>query len=192
MEKLVLYGFALSTFTRTARMVCIEKGIDYRLENPALGDESYLKLHPFRKMPALRHDGQTLFETLAIASYVDSLREEPALEPARPFERAIMLQWISALNDVAYADVVGGLVHEQTPEALEAARARLSVVDRRLSSVDFLAGDRLTLADLFLAPMVAFAARTSGRESLLRGMENLDSWFARIAERKSFRETEPG
>ena len=55
MADVVIYGPSPSTYVRTARLACAEKGITHVLEPLDLGSEAHAKLHPFRKIPAMRH-----------------------------------------------------------------------------------------------------------------------------------------
>jgi len=54
MRQIELFGFAGSTYVRTARMVCEEKNIDYRLRPLEFRQESHRALHRFLRMPARR------------------------------------------------------------------------------------------------------------------------------------------
>jgi len=50
-----IIGSIRSTYTRTACMVCEEKGIEYVLTERPLHAPEILAIHPFGKMPVLRH-----------------------------------------------------------------------------------------------------------------------------------------
>ena len=90
MADIIIYGAAMSTYVRTARMACEEKGVVYDLlEVDHLSDE-YREVHPFAKMPAMRHGDFVLYETDAIARYVDEAFEGPPLQPADVRARARM------------------------------------------------------------------------------------------------------
>ena len=72
----VLFGATYSVYTRVARLALHEKGVAHRFEevdifDPAGPPASYLGRQPFARIPALEHDGFTLYETVAIAQYVD-------------------------------------------------------------------------------------------------------------------------
>lgn len=191
MPTLEILGFAPSTYTRTARMICLEKGVSHSLEPLEFRAESHRALHPFLKMPVLRHGSLVLFETLAIAVYVDTAFPGPALQPADPEAQARMFGWISAQIDYLYPALVGELAKSETPaaEALAAARDCLAVFETALTANPYVAGDTLSLADLYLAPMIAFAeAHTSGPEAL-RDMPGLAAWQKRIWDRPSFEAT---
>jgi glutathione S-transferase len=53
-------------------------------------------------VPILDHDGFRVYETAAIAAYVDEASTGPVLQPANARERARMNQWISALAAPAW------------------------------------------------------------------------------------------
>jgi len=200
MTDVTVYGFSASTFVRTARLALEEKGVDYVLEPHMPHDEVMATLHPFGKIPAFRHSEMTLFETSAIATYVDDHFDGPALQPADVVGRARMHQWISAYNDNGAPSIVPIIVHrlvfDAPDEALIAdrtpkARKALEVFDGALAEGEWLTGDTLTLADLFLAPPVFYLPMISEGAALLDGLENLDRWYRAISARASFTATMP-
>lgn len=67
MTDVVIYGFAQSSYVRTTRLVCEEKGVAYELAPVEFGSPAHLELHPFGKIPAFRHGDLVLHETSAIA-----------------------------------------------------------------------------------------------------------------------------
>src|ERR1700730_3052191 len=85
-----------------ARMACIEKGVPYTLDPVTPHGEEILRLHPFGRIPALRHGDFTLYEGRAILHYIDERFRGPHVTPADLRGRARMEQWISAIN--AYFD----------------------------------------------------------------------------------------
>jgi glutathione S-transferase len=105
MSDIIIHGDPRSTFCRSARMACVEKGISHRIEPVDLSAESYRKIHPFAKMPAMDHGGFRLFEMSAIMRYVDENFDEPSLQPGDGKDRARMEQWISVNNDYIAGDV---------------------------------------------------------------------------------------
>ena len=54
-----IHGVPPSSFTRTVRLACHEKGIDYELV-PTMPSEVG-PLNPFGKIPAITHDGLSLY-----------------------------------------------------------------------------------------------------------------------------------
>ena len=202
---LTLYGDPRSSYVRTARIVCEEKNVPYGLE-PISPQASFERgLHPFRKIPAMTHGDLTLFETSAICVYIDECFEGPALQPSEPRQLAAMAQWISAYNDTVY-DAIGRrfvLAHlfpktdDGQPDqgivapAVEQMRYQLAVYDRHLDGRDHMVGDRLTLADLFLPPILFYVARLPGGAEVLAEVPNVSRVIAALEQRDSFRKTQP-
>lgn len=187
MKPVTIFGFAGSTYTRTARMVCLEKAVPHELAPLEFGAESHRARHPFLKMPALEHDGVRLFETLAITSYVDAIGAGAALRPGRGKAEAVMLQWISVAIDYLYPDLVGALLDSKPPESTSKITGAMDVLDVGLRATPFLAGDALSLADLFIVPMIGFAIEKTGIEPGPR--RALLNWWETASKRPSYRET---
>jgi len=200
-----LYGFPLSTFVRTARMTLAEKGVDYALEPIRPGTPEARELHPFGRVPVLCHGELLIYETAAIARYVDEAFPGPALQPARPAERAQMEKWISIVG--SYMDPVitrriiierlvaprmGRRPNEATiRDALPQADRQLSVLEADLARSEFLAGESISLADLFVYPIVFYIGYLPEARSLLGGREAIGRWRTRIEERPSCKATVP-
>ena len=174
MADVVLHGFHRSTYVSIAKLVLTAKGVPFLFHDTeqAMGTANGWTLHPFDRVPVLTHDGFTVFETAAIAAYVDEAFFGPALSPAGPRERARMNQWISSVNSYYYPWIVYHLVHERVVfrelgiAADEAVvSASLPHIDRGLevlekvlgSGTAFLAGDRVSLADYFMLPLAGGA-----------------------------------
>lgn len=193
MKHVEIFGFAGSTYVRTARMVCEEKQVDYHLQPLEFGQESHRALHPFLRMPVVRIGKTTLYETLAITIYIDEAFDGPRLAPKDPMGRAQMLQWISTCNDYLYKDLVKAALKSDGPSEhdLAAARRALEVVDRQLNGSPFLLGNEIYLCDLFLAPMIAFAQNNKDKPELFRGLGGIAAWHDRLSSRASFAATQP-
>ena len=86
MPALEIIGIPQSNYVWVVRMVCEEKGIDYVLTEKPLRAPEIRSIHPFGKMPVLRHGDFQLFESKAIATYLDRSFPAPFLFPsdARP------------------------------------------------------------------------------------------------------------
>lgn len=200
MSELIIYGYPASTFVRTVRMACVEKGVPYALdpfESFEFRSETHGQLHPFLKMPVMRHDDVVLYETVAIGHYIDEIFEGPALVPAKLLDRCRMLQWISALNDSIYHRLVRQWILPviRNPEMdadtglqrRNQARDVLAVLDEHCGDGDYLVGNAVSLADLFLAPVLAYAVKLD--EHILGGLAALENVWAELSSRPSFAET---
>jgi glutathione S-transferase len=90
-----IIGSARSTYTRVVCMVCEEKGIEYALTERPPGAPELTAIHPFGKMPVLRHGDVELFESKAIAAYLDRGFPGPPVFPSDPHLAALTEQWVS-------------------------------------------------------------------------------------------------
>jgi glutathione S-transferase len=186
-----IHGYAISTWTRTVHMTCIEKGIDHELVPVPYGTAEHGTLHPFRRIPILEIDGTMIFECLAITGHLDEAFPGPALQPASQAARIRMRTWMSLCSDYLFRDVVRAIPRDRPPSAEELATARtvLERVEELVGSEPFLAGDALTLADLYLAPQLANCEEKA--PELLDDLDGLVTWARRMSERESFQRTRP-
>src|SRR5215813_12750025 len=93
MTEPILFGAAYSVYVRAARLALEEKRVAYRLVEVDIfaaggAPADYLERHPFKRIPALEHDGFRLYETGAITRYVDDACAGPSLMPPTPRARA--------------------------------------------------------------------------------------------------------
>ncbi|MCP8939288.1 glutathione S-transferase family protein [Alsobacter sp. SYSU M60028] len=206
----IVYGPDYSTYVRTVRMVFAEKPADYRLEPVDLlsgqGRQSaHLGRHPFGKVPAFEHDGFAFYETSAIARYVDQVFPGRRLQPADARQAARMNWAIGLLDSYGYGAIVGKIVWQRliTPmtggtcdeSIVEAARPTaatcLAELDRIKGSDPWLAGGDLTLADLWLAPIMAYFSMTPDFARMMEPCPGLRAWWDTMAQRPSLASTQP-
>jgi glutathione S-transferase len=201
MFKVVVYGFPVSTYVNVVRLVLTEKGVPFFFHDleSEMGTARHLILHPFNRVPILEHKGFRLYETSAIALYVDEVFDGPPLQPSDPCKRAKMHQWISALSAYYYPYMAYHLGHERiiypalgiAPDekvvvaALPRIRVALDVMERELEAADYLADERPTLADFFLLPSLTTLSRTPEGGQMLGEAPRVRAWWARMQELKS-------
>jgi glutathione S-transferase len=203
---LALLGDARSTYVRTARMGLAEKGVQYTLQQAMPHTPEILAVHPWGKMPAFRDGDLQLFETSAILRYVDEAFPGPSLLPGNIRDRARCEQWVSAINAYCYDAMVRRYVAQYVfpkgadgkpdrgviDSALPQIAQQLAIFDAAYGEKNFLAGANLSLADLFLAPILAYVAAMPEGAALMQAAPNVARAQAAMRERASFRQTEPG
>ena len=185
MTDLTIHGFAPSTYTRTARMAAIELGVEHDLEPVAYGKPEHFALHPFGKMPILTNGKDTVFETLAILAYLDREFGKGKLLP--PDSLVQVLGTISAANDYAYKPVVH--IEAGNDEQLQAANRFFDSLERVLAQSEYLSGEAVGAADLFVAPMLDYHIAEVGSDHVWSNRPRLEAWFDTIRQRRSFVET---
>ncbi|WP_054314016.1 glutathione S-transferase family protein [Mesorhizobium sp. 1M-11] len=209
-SKPTLYGADYSVYVRIARLTLAEKHIDYDLVPVDIFADGgppdwYGALHPFSKIPAFEHDGLRLFETTAIARYVDEAFDGPALQPSRPHERAVMNQIVGLLDAYAYRTLVWDIYVETVSKPREGKTADDAVVSAALLRAEtclatltalkapgpWLLGEQLTLADLHAAPMFGYFMQAEASVPMLARHPALFDWWQSMQARESFPGTSP-
>ena len=71
MSELQIIGFPQSTYVRVVRMAAEEKGVPYELIPEPPHSDAVNAIHPFGKIPVMRHGDVNLCESRAIAGYID-------------------------------------------------------------------------------------------------------------------------
>src|SRR5882762_4300948 len=104
MPDITLFGFPHSSFVHIVQLVLTHKEVPYTFRDlePDMGSPKHLALHPFDRVPILQHGEFVLYETSAIVAYLEELFPSPALHSATVEGRALMNQWISAVNNYYY------------------------------------------------------------------------------------------
>lgn len=207
MTNLVVHSIPGSPYGRAVLATLEEKGLPYRfsaLTPGALRSETYLSRHPFGKIPAIEHGDFCLYETQAILRYLDRLTPTPALSPTDVRALARMDQ-VMNINDcylfrgvsdvIAFQRVVGPKLMGLTPDeaAIEAAMPRAHQVFAELAKLlgdkPFFVGEKLSLADLMIAPQLDFFVGTPEWTPLTQGIPKLAAWLSRINERDCMKKT---
>src|SRR6476660_9842600 len=127
----IVYGFPRSTFVNIVRLILTHKDVTYQFHDlePVMGKPDHLALHPFNRVPILRHGDLTIYETSAIAVYVDEAFDGAHLTPKDFKTRARMNQWVSAVNSYYYPYMIYHVTHERL--VFPRARHRLRREGRR-------------------------------------------------------------
>jgi glutathione S-transferase len=214
---LCLHGYRFSVYTRVVRVVLAEKALAGELAcerrevnpfEPEPGAEP--NPHPFGMVPVLSHGGFVIYETSAIARYLDAAFPTPALTPDEPKAAARMAQVIAIIDAYGYWPMVRQVFEhrvfrpaagEPCDEAEIAAEiaAGLQASVRVLAALEAVAAEGLvlghgpvTLADCHLAPMLAaFTQAPEGAAALAR-FPALSRWWQGMAGRPSLTCSDPG
>lgn len=113
--------------------------------------ESYLKIHPYGRVPALVDGEQTIIESGAITLYLaDKYSQEMRTPPVGTPERAIMYQWLFFLHSTLEPVAMEYFAKQDQQEATQKVRDLLEAMSTRLGS-PFVLGDTFTFLDATLA-----------------------------------------
>jgi glutathione S-transferase len=205
MAKVEIYGVPRSNYTRVVRMVCEEKGIDYELKQAPPHSPEVTAIHPCGKIPVMRHGDLALFESKAIATYLDRSFPGPKLIPDDPRLAALVEQWVSLVNTamdgplvrtyiLAYIFPKGpdGKPDEKAIDAVvPTLRAQLQLLDKAVAKTGHLVGDGVTLADFYVTPILYYLRMFPESAAALKETPHLAAYYDRLASRPSFERTNP-
>lgn len=205
----IVHGYHISVYNRIVQMTLRQKGVAYTSVeiNPFSNavPESYREMHPFGRVPVLVHGEFQIYETAAIARYIDQAFDGPPLIPDEAKPAARMAQVISIVDNYGYWPMVRQVCSHRVFRPLQGQRADEAEIARGLkasrtvlSALDKIAGEGLvldaqtiTLADCHLAPMIGyFVQAVEGQEELKRH-QALARWWTWIAGQQSYKDTEP-
>ncbi len=206
MPDLNIIGVPQSTYVRVVRMAAEEKGVPYAFDPQPPHSDPVTAVHPFGKVPVMRHGDVELCESRAIASYIDNTFDGPALMPKEPAAAARAEQWISIVNTIMDQSLVrryflAGYVFPQREgrepdatvisEVMPDVERQLSVIEDSLAKSDYLSGDGFSLADINLMPILFYLKGTSEAGARIDNSETLTKYFERNVARPSFAATMP-
>jgi glutathione S-transferase len=208
MSEFVLWGFDASTYVRTIKMLLAEKHFTQFKQMPlnVLQGEpkspEHLERHPFGKVPVLDHDGMRILETTAIARYLNDVLPGKSLVPPTPKDRARMDMTIGAVDSYGYGSLIGGVAaYHLFPDfvggkndavrkaGIENGRKVVDLAMKTKGSSTFIAGD-LSLADLYLAPIVFYVSLTPDKDAVFN-VNGFHDWWDRTQNLQSFKDTPP-
>ena len=208
---LTLFHHPLCPHSRYVRLILGEYGIGVHLVEERFWErrQEFLLLNPAGELPVLVAEGEPPIPGAAIiAEYIEETytgeNGGDRLLPQRPGRRVEVRRLASWFNDKFYTEVSRPLVTERVfkrhmtqdqgggppdTEALRAARQNIryhvAYIGWLVRTRDWLAGDRLSLAD------IAAAAHLSAADYLGEVPWNEDevakNWYARVKSRPSFR-----
>lgn len=198
-----LYDTQLAPNPRRVRLFMHEKGINdieivsVSLMEGAHKQPDYLQKAGMANVPMLEmDDGTCITESLAICRYLESVYPEPNLMGRDPKETAIIEMWTRRAEMLVATPLMMAVRHghpalaaleKQNPTIgeynVEAGTKALKVFDRRLAESEWIAADRLTIADI-----VAFASIDFARMIKFRPPEELahvNRWLDAMRARES-------
>jgi glutathione S-transferase len=207
MTRIVLYGFDGSTYVRTIRMLLAEKGAHYEQVpvNVLKGEPRQLEhmaRHPFGKVPVLDHDGVRIIETGAIAPYLDEVLPGPSFTPESSKDRARMRMVMGIVDSYGYGaliavagyhlfpDVIGGPDEEARKHAIAGSRRVLQELMKIRGGSAFIAGERPSLGDFYVAPICFLVSLTPDANEVF-AVDGFTGWWEQIQAMPSFQATAP-
>lgn len=190
---------------RVVRMFLAEKGIvipEHMID--LVGGENrrpaFLALNPVGQLPVLERDnGQPLGEITAICEYLEEVLEGPALIGSNADERAEVRMWVRRIDNAfcqpltaafrygpglgMFRDRVHCIPHAAADMA-EITEEGAVWINAQMGARTYLAGDRLSLADIMLFCFLDFGVHRANFQ-ISPKWQNLANWYDRMSLRPS-------
>lgn len=158
--------------------------------------QEFLAINPFGQIPtAVLPDGKVLTQSNAIAVYLAEAFESDLL-PNDPAARADVFKWLfweqnshePYIASRRFRKAYRGLSDEEIDEEwLPRGYAALAFMEAALQDSDYLAADKLTLADI---AVVAYTRVAEEGDFNLADYPNVKTWIARVEDALNIPQTE--
>lgn len=196
MAKPTVYGIPQSTYVRTVRLLLEEAGAEYDLKpvdifSGETKSAEYLAKHPFGKVPTVEMDGETIYETVAIAQYLNTVLAGDKFSPREPLRQARMRQIMAIIDGYLYSPVITSIViqrlivpsqggstdEEKVKNAIAPAQTALQAIESLTVGSPYLLGNEVTLADFHLIPIFVYFSATPEFETVTAQTPKLRNWW---------------
>ncbi|MEO9600176.1 glutathione S-transferase family protein [Parasphingorhabdus sp.] len=202
-EPVVLHSYRYSVYGRIAQMVLIEKDVAFStVETVPFGDDlspDYLSMNPFGRVPLLIHSDFQIYETAAIARYVDLAFPGQHLVPSAPKKASRVSQLVSIVDNYCYWPMVRQVCshrvfrpffdepfsEDEISLGMRAAEKALNAIETIANEQLILNGNEITLADCHLAPMVGYFVESPEGAEAITKHKALQKWWELVSKRPS-------
>jgi glutathione S-transferase len=199
MVQLTLYGDARSTCTQRILILLEELQLKYDLVKIDLskGEQKtpeFLKMQPFGKIPVLKYDDETIFESRSIMRYLALHNDDEQLVSGTPQ----IDMWLEAdannfnpvISKIVY-EMVFKKYHGESPDMeivkvlLYQLKDLLQIYDNQLSDKKYLS-DTFSIADISYFPYLHYFYKISDEyKQFIKRYNHVYRWYKRILNRKS-------
>ncbi|MEA2966932.1 MAG: hypothetical protein QOE78_193 [Alphaproteobacteria bacterium] len=209
-QDLKLYHAPSSPNSRRVRIYLAEKGLELTLVPVDLAakeqfSDAYKAINPRSVVPALvLPDGTTIGEVPAIWRYLEETFPDPPLLGIDPTDKALVIMWERRAELEGFAAVMEGVRnaaaglkgraisgphgYEQIPALVDRSRLRVmdfyADLDRRLTEVPFVAGERFSAADITALVTIDFATNAM-KLPVDDGHAAVWRWYREVSSRAS-------
>ena len=177
-------------------MVLHEKGINFEVHEVDLSNKSeeFLSVSPYGKVPVLRVNGTSLYESNIVNEYLEEVYDSPKLMPEDPEERASVRSWMAFADDYFFPAIYRvrmGLQRGYPEDEIQEAKVKLydalSRLEHQLEGRQYLVGE-YTLADIAHAGNFhRLRELHENGEVSLHKYPNVMAWMEMVEGRRSYK-----
>ena len=189
---------------KVVRMFMAERGVNVEtVDIDLMAGENrqpdYLTKNPSGTTPALQlDDGSFIAEITAICEYLDDKHGNTDLIGTTPEARAETRMWSRRIDLQIIENLTNGFRYSEglqlfqsrlhcIPQAADdlksLAQERLTWLDGQMDGIQFVCGDRFTLADILLFCFLEFGAQVG--QPINTANKNISAWYAKVKQRPS-------
>lgn len=205
MPTLEIHGASFSNLVWAVRLAAAEKGVAVEHHECMPRADAAAAIHPVGKIPVARCGDLEIFESRAVAGYIDEAFDGPSLFGATPEAKARVDQWASYALTLIDPLIIRQTVlerlapmffkrpcdEEKVAGALAALPAALDGLERGITEEGFLGGATYTYADALMTPMLYYLAQQPEGATLIEERPWLKAYAERMQARESFTATRP-
>ncbi len=185
-----LYNSNLSPFAARVRIQMYAKGLDVEFVNlpGGMSAEEFATKTPLHKVPLLETEGHCIPESQVIEEYLEEVEPGVSLMPDTPEDRA-RARLLARIGDLYIMIPLGKLFGQINPQGRnhDLVKQLFTELDRGLGWLGhyldgskYAVGDKLSIADSALLPMLFFASNITplfGRECVLYETPKVHNYY---------------
>jgi len=193
-----LYEYRGDYFSRKLAVAANYAGVDLEriyMELSELKTPEFLKKNPNGKLPVLETpEGVHIFESNAILRYIARLDKTKGLYGSDILEESHVDQWLDwFVNEVSehyfpyIAPYLGWFGDKKSSKAAESKlRPALKILDDHLKLNTFVAGNKVTIADINMMAELFIGFRFLWDEKWRKSIPNITRWFETLVAQEPF------
>lgn len=180
--------------SRSSRFIWLleELGVPYELSRVDIrrgdgsGREDFVNPHPHGKVPVIDHDGEVVYESVAIALYLTDAFPAAGLGPkVGDKTRGPYLSWLAYYAGVVESSFMSAMQKSAVPRGTAGwvvTDEVMAHINTTLARQDYLLGDKFSAADVIYSSTFALFSRSP----LLTMTEELKGYIERCTSRPAF------
>ena len=182
--------------SRSSRIIWLleELGVPYKIELTSIvrGDstgapapDSYTRIHPLKKVPAIEHDGAVVYESAGIVLYLTDAFPKAGIGPVvGDPKRADYVRWLffyPSIHEPAAAARFRGWDKDQTPTGFGKFEDIEGTIARALEARPYILGEEFSAADILYCSTCQFF-----KGNLFPARKCYDDYVARLTARSAY------
>jgi glutathione S-transferase len=204
MTELQIIGLPQSNYVWATRIFIAEKGIPHTMVAIDPHSPDVNKIHPYGKVPVMRHGDVMLAESRAICGYVDRCFNGDQLLPTDPIRAAKVEEWTSIICTTIEPMLIrqymfaymfpktkdGQPDRELIDQLVPKVEQHLDVLERAFTQGE-IDSEVFTMVDAYLIPILFYLRNAPESAKAIKDRPLIDKYLSLQLERKSVQETMP-